>query len=118
AAKMFKAAARFIPPPEGVAPPVLWGDEATVRNRLGSGTSEIRTTRRPFDMDFPFAPADTVQLFRNYFGPVQVAFSRLDPDKPGEYAAGLERLWRQDNVGTGDRTLVHMDYREVIATRA
>ena len=69
-------------------------------------------------LEFPFPPAEVVQFFRNYFGPIRVAFSKLDPQKQSEYAAELERLWREQNQATGDRTLVRADYLEVLATRA
>jgi hypothetical protein len=32
AAKLFALTARYIPLPEGLPPPVLWGEEATVAN--------------------------------------------------------------------------------------
>jgi ubiquinone/menaquinone biosynthesis C-methylase UbiE len=116
--RMFAAGARFAPLPEGVPPPVLWGDERIVRERLASGTSEIRTTRRKVTFDFPGDAKDVVQFFRQYFGPTQMAFSRLDAKGQGEYAAELEKLWRESNEGAGDRTVVHAEYLEVIATRA
>jgi ubiquinone/menaquinone biosynthesis C-methylase UbiE len=116
--KVFAAGVRFVPPPEGVPSPLLWGDPDTVKKRLANGTSEVRTTFRNVDIEFPFPPAEVVQFFRNYFGPIQVAFSKLDPQKQGEYAAELERLWRDENQATGDRTLVRAEYLEVLATRA
>jgi len=118
AAKTFKAGARFLPPPDGIPTPVLWGDEATVRERLGHGTSEIRTTRRRFEMDFPFDARQVVEFFRNYFGPVQLSFSRMDLDQQREYAADLERLWTEGGESSPDRTIVRTEYLEVIATRA
>jgi SAM-dependent methyltransferase len=118
AAKTFKASARFLPPPEGIPAPVLWGDEATVRERLGAGTSGIRMTRRLFDMEFPFGPRETVEFFRDYFGPVQTAFSRMTPEQQQEYAADLERFWSEGGESGPTRTVVRTDYLEVIATRA
>jgi SAM-dependent methyltransferase len=118
AAKTFKASARFLPPPEGIPAPVLWGDEATVRERLGAGTSDIRMMRRPFDMEFPFGPRETVEFFRNYFGPVHTAFSRMTPEQQGQYAADLEGFWTEGGESGPNKTAVHSDYLEVIATRA
>jgi len=118
AAKSFKASARFLPPPEGIPAPVLWGDEDTVRERLGAGASDIRTTRRPFTMDFPFSPRETVQFFRTYFGPVKTAFERMTPEQQQQYTADLESYWTEDGESGPDRTVVNTDYLEVIATRA
>ena len=117
-AKVFGTGARFVPPPEGIPSPLLWGDEATVKQRLASGAPQIRTTLRKIDLEFPFAPKEVVQFFRNYFGPTNMTFSRLDPRQQTEYAAELEKLWHEHNEAAGDRTLVRAEYLEVIATRA
>jgi hypothetical protein len=117
-AKMFAIGARFVPPPEGIPSPLLWGDERTVKERLASGTSEIGTKRQKMDLDFQLDPGEVVQFFRHYFGPTHVTFSRLDPERQTEYAAELERLWRENNEATGNRTLVRAEYLEVLAIRA
>jgi ubiquinone/menaquinone biosynthesis C-methylase UbiE len=117
-AKVFAAGVRFAPPPEGVPSPLLWGDERTVKQRLANGTSAITTTVRTMKMDFPFPPREVVQFFRNYFGPIHMTFSRLDPEAQSEYAAELERLFHEHNQATDDTTLITGEYLEVIATRA
>jgi hypothetical protein len=71
---MFALTARHIPPPEGIPAPVLWGDEGVVRKRLTAIASRIDTAPRTIEMEFPFRPRGVVQLFREYFGPTQVAF--------------------------------------------
>ena len=70
------------------------------------------------EMEFPFSPAGVVQLFRDYFGPTQVAFSRLDSSGQAAYAADLERLWREHNQVDSDRTMIVNEYLEVLATRS
>jgi SAM-dependent methyltransferase len=117
-ARQFAMGNRYVPPPEGIAAPVLWGDEQVVRQRLGEYASEIRTMRRTVDFDFPLPPAGVVEFFRQYFGPTQVAFSRLPTDAQAAYAAELESLWREHNQGADGRTAVRAEYLEVIATRA
>jgi SAM-dependent methyltransferase len=116
--KMFALTSRYIPPLEGIPPPVLWGDEDVVRKRLGAIASRIDAIRRPIQMDFPFPPCGVVQLFRDYFGPTQVAFSRLDPSQQSAYAADLENLWGEHNESDDGTTAVRNEYLEVIATRA
>src|SRR5262249_26181116 len=116
-AKVFAAGARYVPPPEGIPSPVLWGDEATARERLESGASQIRMTRRLFEMTLPFGPAQAVQFFRTYFGPTVMAFSRLDPQQQAAYAADLENLWREHNQASGEEVFVPAEYLEVIAIR-
>ena len=45
--RMFKVNSTHVPPPPGVPPPVLWGDDATVRERLVGGFENIETELIP-----------------------------------------------------------------------
>jgi SAM-dependent methyltransferase len=89
--QMFKVGSKHAPPPPGIAPPVLWGDDATVRQRLAAGFTNIQTELIPIDFDLPMDPAGAVAFFRQYFGPTQVAFSRLDAPGQAALAADLDR---------------------------
>ena len=117
--QMFKVGSRHVPPPPGIAPPVLWGDEATVRERLAPYFSSIHTELVPIDFDLPTNPAGAVAFFRKYFGPIQVAFSRLDEAGQAAFAADLETLWSTANAAQDptSHTLVHNEYLQVTATR-
>jgi SAM-dependent methyltransferase len=116
--KIFALGARHVPPPEGIPAPVEWGNEEIVRQRLGPYCSHIQITHQLSDIDLPFSPRQTVEFFREYFGPTKVAFSRLTPDAQAAYAADMEKLWAECNEGDSTRSLVHAEYLEVIATRA
>lgn len=116
--KMFLLGNRYVPVPDGIPAPVLWGNEETVRQRLGAAASHMSTVRRTVTFDYPFAPREVVQFFRDYFGPTKVAFSRLDASGQQAYAAGMEELWREHNQADGERTVVQAEYLEVVATRA
>jgi len=115
--KIFAVGAKYIPPPEGIPAPVLWGVEDVVRARFAPHTSAVRANLRIADFDFPYAPAQVVQFFREYFGPTKLAFARLNTNQQASYAADLEQLWRENNEGAGDRTRVQGEYLEVVATR-
>ena len=116
--KMFALGSRHVPPPPGVPAPVLWGDGKVVAERLGAAISRLETTPRTITFDYPFPPAKVVEHFRAYFGPVQVAVSKLDEAGQKALAADLEGLWREENQGGEGRTVVRGEYLEVIATRA
>jgi SAM-dependent methyltransferase len=117
--KMFKLGGMHAPPPPGLAPPVLWGDEVTVRARLGEAFEEIRTELIPVDFDMPVNAAGAVAFFRKYFGPTQMAFGRLDEAGQAKFTEALEELWAGANVAenSGERTLVKNEYLEVVARR-
>jgi SAM-dependent methyltransferase len=116
---MFKVAGKHVPPNPEIPPPVLWGDDSTVRARLASGFTQIETHLIPIDFDLPFNAAGVVEFFRKYFGPTQVAFSKLDPSGQAAYADDLEALWSEYNVSPtpATHTLVKNQYLEVTATR-
>lgn len=118
--RMFQVSSRHTPPPPGIPPPVLWGDEATVRERLAPHFTHIETCIIPIEFDLPMNPAGTVAFFRQYFGPTAVAFSRLDEAGQARMAAELEALWSSANVSPSPETntLVHNQYLEVTAIRA
>ncbi len=117
--KMFKVSSRHVPPPPGMVAPVLWGDEATVRERLAQNFANIKTELIPIDFDLPTNPAGAVAFFRKYFGPTQVAFSRLDEAGQAAFAADLESLWATANLAPDatNHTLIHNEYLQVTATR-
>jgi SAM-dependent methyltransferase len=115
--QMFKLTAQHVPPPADVPPPVLWGDETTVRERLGAGAKELKFSRVMCDFDYPFPPAKVVELFRQYFGPTQVAFSRLDAKGQAAFAADLEKHWSRFNQRSDGGTMIRGEYLEVVAFR-
>lgn len=116
--QMFKTTAKHVPPPPGVPPPVLWGDEETVRQRFGSGVSKLTCTRQAAEFRYDSSPAEVVKLFRRYFGPTQMAFARLDPAAQAALANDLEGVWTQANEAVDGTTLVQNEYLEVHAVRA
>jgi ubiquinone/menaquinone biosynthesis C-methylase UbiE len=117
--QMFKVGGVHAPPPPGIAPPVLWGDEATVRERLAHSFTEIQTELIPIAFDLPTNPAGAVAFFRKYFGPTQMAFGRLDEAGQAALGADLEALWAGANVAPDpdSRTLIDNQYLQVTAKR-
>jgi SAM-dependent methyltransferase len=115
--QMFQTFARFIAP-SGMPAPVLWGDEAVVRGRLGPGVSDLKMTRRHYDFSYPFPPAEVVEFFRQYYGPTNRAFASLDQTAAQKLREELEGLWSAHNRGGDEFTVVSAEYLEVIAVRA
>lgn len=114
--QMFKAVSKFIAP-SGMPAPVLWGDEATVRERLGNGLSELSLTRRQYLFTYPFPPSEVVEFFRLYYGPTNRAFASLDADGQAQLRRELESLWTTHNRAGTDCTSVFAEYLEVIGIR-
>jgi SAM-dependent methyltransferase len=115
--QMFKAVSKFIAP-SGMPAPVLWGDESTVRERLGPGLSQLSLTKRQYLFDYPFPPSEVVEFFCLYYGPTNRAFASLDDEGQAQLRQELETLWAAHNRGGADCTTVLAEYLEVIGIRA
>jgi ubiquinone/menaquinone biosynthesis C-methylase UbiE len=115
--QMFKTIAMHIAP-SGMPSPVLWGDEATVRDRLRKGIADLKLTLRVYHFDYPFSPDKVVEFFRTNYGPMTRAFASLDSNGQAQLRSELVNLWSAQNTAVGDNTHVDAEYLEVIATRA
>jgi SAM-dependent methyltransferase len=116
--KSFQITAQMVPPPAGLPAPVLWGNEQVVRQRFANEVSKLTLTRQKAVFDYPFGPKEVVEFFRQYFGPTQATFSRLDTQGQSELAARLESLWAEHNTATDGRTRIEAEYLDVRAVRA
>ncbi|MFL6351697.1 MAG: methyltransferase domain-containing protein [Bryobacteraceae bacterium] len=115
--QMFKAISKHIAP-SGMPAPVLWGDEATVRDRLRVGVANLKLARRFYHFDYPFGPDAVVDFFRTNYGPMSRAFASLDVNGQERLRSDLVRLWSEHNNTVGNATKVEAEYLEVIAIRS
>jgi 2-polyprenyl-3-methyl-5-hydroxy-6-metoxy-1,4-benzoquinol methylase len=115
--QMFKTGAKHVPPPPNMPSPVLWGTEDAVRERLGSGVTDLKMKPTGITFTYPFGPEEVVEHFRKYFGPTQKAFDSLDEAGQTALRKDLVDLWRSANKATDGTTEVDSVYLEVIATK-
>lgn len=117
--QMFKCVARFVPPPPGLTPPVLWGDEATVKQRLADDFTDIKLRRRTYPQwHYGFDAAELVNLFRAQFGPVKKAFELIDEQRRQELRDSLEQIYRDTSETiNGVLTITQGELLEIEATR-
>ncbi len=118
-ARMFKCVAGFVPPAPGFIPPVLWGDEETVRQRLGEHFTDFQLTRKIYPQwHYNFSPAQLVDYFRTHFGPVKRAFDCVGRDARKSLHRQLEDIYIESSKSVdGVLTVTAGEYLEVIATR-
>ena len=114
--QMFKTIAKYIAP-NGMPSPALWGDEATVRQRLCDGIADVKCTPRFYQFEYPFPPEAVVDFFREHYGPMAKAFASLNSAGQDKLKAELVALWSSNNRAEGTGTLVDAEYLEVIAIR-
>jgi ubiquinone/menaquinone biosynthesis C-methylase UbiE len=114
--QMFKAISKYIAP-NGMPSPVLWGDEATVRERFHLGVLDLKCTLRFYQFEYPFGPETVVQFFRDTYGPMAKAFASLDQRGQEKLTNELVELWSSHNRHPRQGTLVDAEYLEVIVIR-
>ncbi|HEY0049205.1 MAG TPA: class I SAM-dependent methyltransferase [Pyrinomonadaceae bacterium] len=115
--QMFKIVGSHVKPPQNMPSPLLWGDEATVRERLGEGVSEINFNPRLISLTFPFGVKETIDFWREFYGPTHKAFAALDEKGQAALHRDLEKLWADNNLSANGITHVKAEYTEVTAIR-
>lgn len=115
--QMFKTTGKHVAPPPNMPSPLLWGDEATVRERLGEGVSEIYFERRFISFHFPLDVKETIEFWREFYGPTHKAFAALDAEGQTALRRDLEQLWAENNLSDDGTTHVKSEYLAVTAIR-
>lgn len=118
-AHMFKAIAKHVPPPQGVPSVVLWGDEATVKERFKDGIKELKLTKCLYpSWSYPFSVSEVVEFFRQNYGPTQRAFAALESEKQALLRQDLEQVVSTHNLAQDGTTTLEGEYLEVMAIRS
>ena len=115
--RMLAMHAAVVPPPAEIPSPLLWADEAVLRERFDPPTWELMSIRRTLTFRYPHTPAGTAELFRAAYGPTVRTFAALDEDGRASFASSLAEHWGQHQRGNGRSTEVDAEYLEVIAVR-
>ncbi len=114
--QMFKTVGKHVAPPLNMPSPLLWGDETVVSNRFGEDVSEINFERRSILFTFPFGVKETIEFWREFYGPTHKAFAALDENGQAALRRDLEELWAENNLSQEDGTTsVTSEYLEVTA---
>jgi SAM-dependent methyltransferase len=113
--RMFKVIGGYVPPPAGVASPLLWGTEDRLASLLGSG-AKVDVRRR--DFVFRYRSAEHwLDTFRTYYGPTLKAFAALDEGGRAALERDLLALAEESNTSTTGTSRIPSEYLEVVATR-
>lgn len=94
--KLFSLVAKFLPPPEGVSPPPLWGNSQFVREQLGNAVEGLLFTQGM--MRFPaLSLGHYRQSVETTIGPVLklVQEAQNDPKRLQQFRTELEALASQ-----------------------
>lgn len=114
---MFRTIAAHVPPPAGVASPMLWGAETHLESIFGDTVDWVAHTRRTFTFRFTSAE-EFVDVFATYYGPTLKAFEALDDDGREALAADLADLARRhDRLIMGGPIAIPGEYLESVGVR-
>jgi SAM-dependent methyltransferase len=113
--RVFTLTARYMPPPQGVAPPTSWGDPNVVRERLGSAVRDLT-----FDRARILVPALSPQHVRTAAertaGPLVKLVESLGATDPARLAA-FRREYEAIVADYLEENLVRQDYLLTRATK-
>ena len=77
--RLFSLVGKYAPPPEGVSPPVEWGKESIIKERLGDHVENIIFQKSEY-LNPALSPNHLRQFIENYIGPVRAVISMLETD--------------------------------------
>ena len=111
----FKTLGAHVPPPAGLTSPALWGTEPYLEALFGDA-ADIRTERRLFNFRYASA-AHCLQVFRDYYGPTQKAFGRLDSAGQAALERDFIALMERFNIAGPSSLVVPSAYLEAVITK-
>ena len=113
---VFKIIGRYVPPPQGVKSPALWGTREHLDTLFGAGASEIRIEEKDFAFRYR-SPEHFMEIFREFYGPVHKAFGALDAERQNAMYRDLLALIDEFNVADDGTMVVPSRYLEVVIVR-
>lgn len=113
---IFKTIGRYLPPPQGVRSPALWGTREHLGALFGADARSIRVTERNFVFRYR-SPEHFMEVFRAYYGPIHKAFATLDTERQAALHTDLLRLIGQFNTADDGTMVAPSAYLEVVIER-
>jgi SAM-dependent methyltransferase len=113
--ELFRTIGRYLPPPPGLRPPVLWGSEDRLRELFGPEVT-ISAPRRTFRWRFPSAE-DQAEFFATFYGPTTKALATLDADRAADLKADMVKVARSFDLSDDDTLVLRQDYLEAVVSK-
>ena len=118
--RMGAVGGRYLPPPpQGAISPLLWGEEATVKDRLKPDFDAIETSVVNVRWELQRSAAGSAEFFAKNAGLLQIALARLDAQKQAALLHDLEQFWIDNNLAANgeNHTLISNEYLQAQAVR-
>jgi ubiquinone/menaquinone biosynthesis C-methylase UbiE len=114
--QVFRTIGRYIPPAPGVKSPALWGTKARLEELFAGTAAQIRTESRQFTFRYR-SPAHWIEVFRDYYGPMNKAFGALDPVTQTAFTRDLLALIERGDRSDDNTLVLPSEYLEVVIER-
>ena len=111
--QLLKTIGKHVPPPAGLSSPTLWGTEDFVHQLFDSEAATIHVQRKVFNFRYA-SPAHMLQIFRDYYGPMNKAFAALDAAARPLLERDVLDLLEKFNRAGEAALVVPADYLEVV----
>ena len=113
--ELFRTIGRYLPPPPGLRPPVLWGSEERLRELFGPEVT-ISAPQRTFRWRFPSAEHQA-EFFATFYGPTNKALAALSPDRAAALKADMVEVARSFDLSDDDTLVLRQEYLEPVITK-
>jgi ubiquinone/menaquinone biosynthesis C-methylase UbiE len=114
--QLFKVVGKAVPPPAGLMSPLLWGTEAYLGELFGDAAADIRTARRNYSFRYTSA-SHWLQVFRDFYGPVNKAFGALDGHGQALLEHEILALLERCNTADGASLVVPSEYLDAVIVK-
>ena len=114
--QVFKIIGRYVPPPQGLHSPALWGTRERLQQLFGEAASEIRITPREFNFRYR-TPQHFIDVFRAWYGPMNRTFAALDAAQQAAFNADLLALLQRGNRAHDGTLVLPGEYVDVVIER-
>jgi len=114
--QMFKTLGSYLPPPAGVKSPALWGTRERLDELFAASAASIAAETRDFVFRYR-SPAQFLDVFSTYYGPVLKALAALDEPKRNALLADLEALIARFNRANDGTMVVPGEYLEAVIVK-
>jgi SAM-dependent methyltransferase len=112
--QVLKLVGGYVPPPPGLAPSTVWGERSGLE-RLFDG-HRVEATEQMFVFRYE-SPQHWLQVFRDYYGPVNRAFAGLPPDKATDLERDILGLIERSNEARAGGVVIPGAYLEAVVTK-
>jgi SAM-dependent methyltransferase len=113
--KIFQIHSRYAPPPPGLPPPSLWGDEKVVRERFADHAASFAFTLRHHMFRAPL-PEQWFAFMKKFFGPTNLAWEALDDAQRVEFEREVLAAAAEHNISGDEKLMARGEYLESVIT--